>query len=830
MWIGAQGIARWAISASVILTLLAGGPLAIAQQARVESDAVDLPDVPEPKSVSKEVNRKPKEDMTEVYTGIDARSGWAARSRDFLGDQKRLWTSPAHLELVDAQWIVPIGGFSAALFATDVDFSQRLSNSPSTISHYKTLSDAGLAGLVGGAGGLWLLGRVKHNEHWSETGLLSGEAALNSLLAVEAMKYSLGRQRPFQGDGTGPFFQGGTSFPSEHAAAAWAVAGVIAHEYPGPLTKIAAYGLASLVSFSRVRAKQHFNSDVFIGGLIGEMVAQDIYSHHYDPNLGGVAWKSMRQFVQGDGPLSPSSYGSPYVPLDSWVYPIFDRLAALGKIHSEILGQRPWTRMECAQLTEEAADKTDWSSDGSLVRSFGVPELEKEFRWELDALERGSNTQAQVESTYTRTTYIDGPPLNDSYHFGQTLTNDFGRPYQEGLNNVTGFSAYGTQGRFSLYFRGEYQHAPSAPAYSLPVRQAIATVDQNPLQPAIPVEQTDRFAVLDTYIGTAMNNWQFTFGKQSLWWGTARGGAFLFSDNAEPIYMFRATQMSSFKLPWIFGYLGPMKLDFFFGKLSGNQFPARPLIHGEKISFKPTPNLELGFSRTSEFGGVGRPMTLGAIWHSYIAYTSSVNYGQNENPGKRTGGFELNYKIPFVRDWLTIYADSLTADDPNPIDAPRRAALNAGLYMPKLPWIPKLDLRFEGIYTDTPTGNNPQQGGQYVYWELFYHDLYTNKGNLIGNWLGRDGSGYQGWTTYWFSPRNSLQFGFRHAKVDGHFIPGGETINDGSVNLNLHVRDAWTITTGLQYERWVAPLLASTPQTNWTSSVGITYWPKAWSK
>jgi membrane-associated phospholipid phosphatase len=835
----AQGIARLAVLAGLALTLFDRGPFAAAQQARSEAAADTRPDTPQPNSkhsekISGDGSRKPKEDMTEVYTGTDARTGWGALTRDFLGDQKRIWTSPARLEFTDAQWIVPIGGFSAALFATDADFSKRLSTDPQTISHYKTLSDAGVAGLIGGAGGLWVLGHVKHNEHWSETGLLSGEAALNSLLAVEAMKYSLRRERPFQGDGTGPFFQGGTSFPSEHAAAAWAVAGVIAHEYPGPLTKIAVYGLASLVTISRVRAKQHFNSDVFIGGLIGEMVAQDVYSHHYNPDLGGVAWKSMRQFVQGDGPLQPSSYGSPYVPLDSWVYPIFDRLAALGKIHSEILGQRPWTRMECAHLTEEAADGTDWLVAGSSFQDFGVAALEKEFGKELEAIERGSNSQTRMESMYTRITKIDGPPLNDSYHFGQTLINDFGRPYEEGINNVTGFSAYGTQGRFSLYFRGEYQHAPSAPAYSLPIRQVIATVDVNPLQPAVPVEQTDRFEVLDTYIGTAINNWQFTFGKQSLWWGTARGGAFLFSNNAEPIYMFRATQMSSFKLPWIFGYLGPMKLDFFFGKLSGNQFPARPLIHGEKISFKPTPNLELGFARTSEFGGEGRPMTLGAIWHSYVSYSTSVNYGENENPGKRTGGFELNYKVPFVRDWLTIYADSLTSDDPNPIDAPRRAALNAGLYMPRLPGLPKLDLHFESVYTDTPTGNggffSQKQGGQYVYWELFYHDLYTNKNNLIGNWIGRDGSGYQGWTTYRFNARNSLQFGFRHAKVDGQFIPGGETVNDGYFNLNLQIRQDWSVSTGLQYERWVAPLLAPTPQTNWTSSVGITYWPKAWSK
>jgi len=126
---------------------------------------------------------------------------------------------------------------------------------------------------------MWLLGHVRHNEHWSETGFLAGEAALNSLVASNPLKYTLRRERPYQGDGTGPFFQrGGTSFPSEHAAAAWSVAGVIAHEYPNPLVKIVAYGLASLVDYSRVRSRQHFPSDVFVGSILGNLVAQNVYS------------------------------------------------------------------------------------------------------------------------------------------------------------------------------------------------------------------------------------------------------------------------------------------------------------------------------------------------------------------------------------------------------------------------------------------------------------------------------------------------------------------------------------------------------------------------
>src|SRR6266478_7152859 len=213
-------------------------------------------------------------------TSGGSRTGLVGR---FVRDQGEIWTSPAKLRFSDTEWLVPLSGVTAGLFVTDHDFSKHLSQNPTTISHYKTLSNAGVAALVGGAGGMWLLGHASHNEHWSETGFLAGEAALNSLVAVESLKYTLRRERPYQGDGTGPFFQrGGTSFPSEHAAAAWSVAGVIAHEYPNPLVKIVAYGLASLVDYSRVRSRQHFPSDVFVGSILGNLVAQNVYSRHHD--------------------------------------------------------------------------------------------------------------------------------------------------------------------------------------------------------------------------------------------------------------------------------------------------------------------------------------------------------------------------------------------------------------------------------------------------------------------------------------------------------------------------------------------------------------------
>src|SRR5216684_3840435 len=372
----------------------------------------------------------------------------------FAEDQRRLWTSPERVRFSDAEWLIPAGGFAAALLVTDRDASLHLSRNPKTIHRYNTISNAGAGALIGSASGLWLLGHVRHDSHWSESGFLAGEAALNSLVMVEGLKYSLGRQRPFQGNGSGAFFQGGTSFPSEHAAAAWAVAGVLAHEYPGPLTKVLAYGLAGAVSYSRVRGRQHFPSDVFVGGMMGNLVAQEIYARHHDTELGGAAWRSLGEIVRGDGGNSPSRSGSPYVPLDSWVYPTLDRLAALGVIHNEFLGMRPWTRLECARLVEEAEDGLAEGTLDVAVGSSSLGMLATEFAKEKEVLAGGSNREMKLESVYTRGMQISGPPLADSAHFGQTVINDFGRPYQQGFNNATGFSGHAAEGKYTVYVRG----------------------------------------------------------------------------------------------------------------------------------------------------------------------------------------------------------------------------------------------------------------------------------------------------------------------------------------------------------------------------------------
>jgi len=762
---------------------------------------------------------------------------------DFVSDQKDLWTSPSRLTFADSTWLVPVSGITAGMFVTDAQYSRSLTRNPSTISRNNNISNVGVAGLLGGAGAMWLLSYKTNNEHWRETGFLAGEAVVDSLAMIEAMKYSFGRQRPNQGNGDGNFFSGGTSFPSEHAAAAWAAAGVIAHEYPNPVVKILAYGAASAVMYARVHSLNHYRSDVFVGSLIGNLAAAQVYKKRHDVELGGDNWETVSDIErEAQRDLSASNMGSPYVPLDSWVYPAMDRLIAQGFIESAMVDMRPWTRIECARLLAEASDRVYYDASVSSQASKIYSELAREFRDETSLLSGGDNTRVSLESAYSRFTGISGQPLSQGYHydFGQTVINDYGRPYEQGFNTVTGFSGWATQSRFVVYASGEFQHAPSAPPLSTDARQVISQVQGIPEPPGTPTASVNRFQWLDTYVGMTFQNWQFTYGKQSLWWGPGAGGPMMMSDNAAPFNMFRISRVSPFELPGPLKLFGPITVELFVGQLSGQNFifgeptgllgswtsyiSPQSMIDGERFSFKPTPNVEFGFSATSLFAGQGMPFTPHTYQYSIFRFGSHGLPGTPQDPGDGRSGFDLTYRLPFVRNWVTFYADGFADDQFTPVAYWDRSAWTGGLYFSHIPKIPKLDLRLEGVYTDVPAGGAIGHG--FYYFNYRYVTGYTNQGDLMGSWIGRDGQGAQVWSNYWFTPKNRIQFNFRHQKVSNQFIPGGGSLTDVGVRGDLWLRNGVSITSSVQYERWLFPVIQPGPVRNVAASVEIQIQPQ----
>jgi hypothetical protein len=683
---------------------------------------------------------------------------------------------------------------------------------------------------------MFLWGHLTHNEDERETGFLAGEAAIDAALDAEVFKVATGRDRPFAGDGRGRFWQGGNSFPSIHASVGFAIASVFAHEYPGPATQILAYGVATGVDVARFAGQKHFMTDLIAGSALGWYIGRQVYRNHSRYSDAELARFGTFSKAEGEPERDPADMGSSYVPLDSWVYPAMERLAAMGFIRSAFLGLRPWSRMECVRLLGEVNQRIqDAEPDDNTERAAKIySALVQEFTEEAERTNGAPNIGIAVDSLYSRFTQISGQPLRDSLHFAQTIVNDYGRPYGQGFNNVSGFSSHAEAGPFTFYVRGEYQHAPSIPALPLSARQVIQSVDGLPFPPpGTPTSPVNRFDLLEGYVGLQLSNWQITFGKQAFWWGEDESGAMLLSNNAEPVVMLQINRIKPFRLPSVLGVLGPIRASYFVGRLSGyhwlfgvnsgfvgswtQSLQNQPFITGEKLSLKPSDNLELGFSVTSLSGGFGVPFTLHKIVQASF-FGGNGAPGTPDDPGDRRGGFDFAYRVPKLRDWLTFYGDAFTDDQANPWLAWNKAALTSGLYLSHFPKIPKLDLRVEGLYTDPPGATPTQQFG-FFYTNNRFKSGYTNEGNIIGSWVGRQGQGAAAWTNYWFTPKDRLQFSFRHQKVSQKFIPNGGTLTDFGLSTDFWLRSHLGISASVQYERWLFPVIKPNLSNNITASV-----------
>src|SRR6185312_7743800 len=551
------------------------------------------------------------------------------------------------------------------------------------------------------------------------------------------------------------------------------------------------------------------------------------------PEIGGAPWGSLLPEDTGDKTRNPENMGSPYVPVDNWVYPIFDRMAALGYMHSGYAGMRPWTRMECARLVEEISEKLSDEGESNPEAQKMYDALAEEFSDETRRLDGAANVGATVDSVYTRSTVISGTPLRDGYHFGQTIINDYGRPYGEGFNNVTGVTAHAVAGPLSFSVQGEYQHAPAGPSENSPhTMQAIGAVDGTPpYAPGFPA--VSRLRLLDATAALTLKNVQVSFGQESLWLGPGESGPLLFSDNAEPIPMLRIDSVSPYRVPLISKFLGPMRSEFFLGQLSGQQwindftaspvlvgpgFSPQPFIHGTKFSFKPTSNLEMGFSFTAMFGGPGLPFT----WRNFSRTFYSHTFFTSDDPAKRLSAFDFSYRVPGLRNWLVLYCDSLVIDEYSPLGS-NRPVINPGIYLPRFPGIHNLDIRAEGMTSDLNTPAHFGSGA--VYSDSRYLSGYTNNGDLLGSWIGRRGRGEQAWARYWLSARNILEINYRYNDVDKSFLQGGGYQEFG-VKADVKLGHNLGLSGSVQYETWNFSLLASTTKNDVTTSVQLTFWPR----
>jgi membrane-associated phospholipid phosphatase len=222
---------------------------------------------------------------------FDRPISWKLLSRNVIADQKQIWSFPARL-MHGQNWrpTAAVLGTTAGLLLLDPSEAGYFRRTPTFHGFNNIFTGNATAISIGAApASLYAIGLIRRDSKMQHTALLGGEALADVAILQTVLKDATRRVKPARFPASGnlsdswfesrgspsSYIRGNGSFPSGHTMAAFSVATIIARRYRNHRwVPYAAYGLASVVGFSRLSLNVHFLSDVFMGGALGYSISR----------------------------------------------------------------------------------------------------------------------------------------------------------------------------------------------------------------------------------------------------------------------------------------------------------------------------------------------------------------------------------------------------------------------------------------------------------------------------------------------------------------------------------------------------------------------------
>lgn len=179
--------------------------------------------------------------------------------------------------------------------------------------------------------------------------------------------------------------------------------------------------------------------------------------------------------------------------------------------------------------------------------------------------------------------------------------------------------------------------------------------------------QDDKKYRLDgSYAAITLGNWVFGVGALERWWGPGWHSSLILSTNARPVpgVWFNRKQALAPESRWL-SWIGPWTFTAFGGQLeSGRHIPEAKLL-GARFAFMPLKGLEIGLSRTAQWGGDGRPESLSSLFDLMLGTEDNVHtVEETENePGNQLASIDLRYGFAMGPGSFAVYAQTVGEDE-----------------------------------------------------------------------------------------------------------------------------------------------------------------------
>lgn len=183
-----------------------------------------------------------------------------------------------------------------------------------------------------------------------------------------------------------------------------------------------------------------------------------------------------------------------------------------------------------------------------------------------------------------------------------------------------------------------------------------------------------------SYLATLVGNWSIAVGAIEHWWGPAQHNSLILSTNARPSpgVILQRNYSEAFQSPWL-SWIGPWQLSAFINQLESERHIPRAKLLGLRVSFKPFNSLEIGLTRTAQWGGKNRRENVTTFKNLLLGKDNGDN-GENigkDEPGNQLAGFDWRWDTKANSTPISFYGQYIGEDEAG--GAPAKSILLLGL-------------------------------------------------------------------------------------------------------------------------------------------------------
>lgn len=230
---------------------------------------------------------------------------------------------------------------------------------------------------------------------------------------------------------------------------------------------------------------------------------------------------------------------------------------------------------------------------------------------------------------------------------------------------------------------------------------------------------------------------EFYASVQRRHWGPGWAGSLILDGAAPaiPALGWRRAVVQANDSPWL-SWMGPWGVDIFVGRLQGHRQPARPAIIGMRAQLSPTRRLDIGLSRTMQWGGRGRDESARSLLNALLG-NDNVGFNgitaENE-PGNQLAGVDLRWLLEPVSQ-TSVYTQVIGEDEAGHLPSRNMVLLGVDARVPTDAGA----LRFFAEFADLLAGrisDDPRPLAAYRH--SVYAQGYTQQGLSLGHAVGGD--------------------------------------------------------------------------------------------